>query len=215
MGIILIGAGNHCKVVIDILKEQKKEITGIVDDNRDLQGKSALGIKVIGSTDKIYEYDKDNYQLIITIGNVKARKNIFETFIKCGYTFTNAIHPNSCISKHTMLNKGIIINSGVRIHPDVNIGDNVIVGLNSTISHDTVIGEHCHISPGVNLAGEVIVEECVDIGLNSAVIPGKKIGNNSVIGAGAIVTKDIPPNCTAVGVPAKPIKYHDGSEDKR
>ncbi|HOJ85133.1 MAG TPA: DapH/DapD/GlmU-related protein, partial [Bacillota bacterium] len=53
----------------------------------------------------------------------------------------------------------------------------------------------------------LIKEGCL-IGTNSALIEGISIGEWSIIGAGAVVTKDIPPHCTAVGVPAKPIKFH-------
>jgi UDP-perosamine 4-acetyltransferase len=52
----------------------------------------------------------------------------------------------------------------------------------------------------------VVVGEGTFLGLGSGVIPGIRIGRWSVIGAGAVVTKDIPDNCTAVGVPAKVIK---------
>lgn len=51
--------------------------------------------------------------------------------------------------------------------------------------------------------------ECVSIGTGSAIIQGVNIGKNTVIGARAVVIKDLPSNCTAVGTPAKPIKFHD------
>jgi acetyltransferase-like isoleucine patch superfamily enzyme len=58
----------------------------------------------------------------------------------------------------------------------------------------------------VHIAGNVSIGECVEIGVGTKVIQGKSIGDNSIIGAGAVVVRDIPANCTAVGVPAKPIK---------
>ena len=54
--------------------------------------------------------------------------------------------------------------------------------------------------------GSVTVEDDVWIGSNCVILPGVTIGCGSVIGAGAVVTKDIPPYSIAVGVPAKVLK---------
>jgi acetyltransferase EpsM len=78
-----------------------------------------------------------------------------------------------------------------------------------TISHDTVIGPYCNINPGCHIAGAVHVGEGVDLGMASSVIQNRTIGEWSRIGAGAVVTQDIPSNVTAVGVPCRVIKSHE------
>jgi acetyltransferase-like isoleucine patch superfamily enzyme len=60
--------------------------------------------------------------------------------------------------------------------------------------------------PAVNLGGGVHLEEGVYIGTNATILPGVKVGAWSVIGAGAVVTRDVPPHETWVGVPAKRIE---------
>jgi acetyltransferase-like isoleucine patch superfamily enzyme len=84
----------------------------------------------------------------------------------------------------------------------------VIVNLDCTIGHDAIIGDYSTILPSVNISGFVKIEESVSVGTGSAIIQGVNIGKNTVIGAGSVVTKDLPPNCTAVGVPTKPIKFN-------
>lgn len=54
--------------------------------------------------------------------------------------------------------------------------------------------------------GEIVIEEYAFVGLNSVILPGVRIGKGAIIGAGSVVTKDIPPYTIAAGVPAKPIK---------
>jgi acetyltransferase-like isoleucine patch superfamily enzyme len=54
--------------------------------------------------------------------------------------------------------------------------------------------------------GAVIIKDNVWIGEGVAIMPGVTIGENSIIATNAVVTKDIPPNCVAAGVPAKVIK---------
>ena len=59
----------------------------------------------------------------------------------------------------------------------------------------------------VNIAGETHIGAEVYMGTNSSIINRISIGENTTIGAGAVVTKDIPADCVAVGCPARPIKF--------
>ena len=62
--------------------------------------------------------------------------------------------------------------------------------------------------PTVNISGEVTIGEGVYVGTGAKIINQLEIGKNTIVGAGAVVAKSLPADCTAVGVPAKPIKYH-------
>jgi len=66
-----------------------------------------------------------------------------------------------------------------------------------------VMKDYVSIAPGVNISGSVGVGEGCNIGTGSAVIQNLKLGDYSIIGAGAVVIKDIPPNVIAFGVPAE------------
>ena len=66
----------------------------------------------------------------------------------------------------------------------------------------------------VDLFGKIVIGDNVHIGLDSVIMPGVTIGNNVIIGCGAIVTKDIPDNSIAVGVPARVISSIDEYERK-
>ncbi|MEG1887748.1 MAG: transferase, partial [Oscillospiraceae bacterium] len=65
------------------------------------------------------------------------------------------------------------------------------------------------IYPSVNISGNVHIGSVSEIGTGSNVIQHMKIGENTIVGAGSVVVKDIPANCTAVGAPAKAIKFHN------
>ena len=85
----------------------------------------------------------------------------------------------------------------------ISIEDNVdLAGHLHVLSHSFVLHgyEHEGFSP-------VVIKKGARIGTHVIILSGVTIGENSVIGAGALVTNDIPPDCLAVGVPAKPIKY--------
>lgn len=93
--------------------------------------------------------------------------------------------------------------SGVSIVADseVKIGNNVMVGANSLIGDRDDHSDRLHTS-----SAKIIIEDNVFIGMHCMVLKGVTIGENSIIGAGSIVTKDIPSNVVAAGVPCKVIK---------
>ena len=63
--------------------------------------------------------------------------------------------------------------------------------------------DYVHIAPGANLGGDVVVGRGTLIGIGAAVMPQLQLGEWSTIGAGAVVTKNVPAMVTAVGVPAQ------------
>jgi acetyltransferase-like isoleucine patch superfamily enzyme len=97
----------------------------------------------------------------------------------------------------------------LRAKIDVRRGS-VIIGDNCTITYGCVILSHDgaagQINPEDDGEGEIIISDNVFIGVNSVILRNVTIGKNSVIGAGSIVTTDIPPNVLALGNPARVVK---------
>jgi len=91
----------------------------------------------------------------------------------------------------------------------VTLGDHVSAADVSFITHDGAACVFRKEFPEVELFGPIIVGNNVFLGAGVKVLPGVTIGDNVVVGAGAIVVGDIPSNCVAVGVPAKPIRTLD------
>ena len=91
----------------------------------------------------------------------------------------------------------------------VTLGDHVSAADVSFITHDGAAWVFRDEFPEVELFGPIIVGNNVFLGAGVKVLPGVTIGNNVIVGAGAIVVSDIPSNCVAVGMPAKPIRTLD------
>ncbi len=90
--------------------------------------------------------------------------------------------------------------------PDVTIGDNVILaGFDYIVSHSNVLRGY---KAGEGGTKPVVIKNGARISINVTILPGVIIGENAVIGAGAVVKGDIPANCLAVGVPARPVKSY-------
>ena len=208
--ILLLGAGEHCKVVIDAIEAQNKyEIAGIIDLSAKV-GSFVNGYLISGIDDQLERYfleDKIKNCIVTagTIGDCSLRVKLFEKAKIIGFNFVNVIHPSAIISKSVLLGLGVFINAGVIINSDAKIGDNCIINTGSIIEHDCVIDKNVHISPGCVLSGGVTVGEKTHIGTGTIIIQHRTVGSDSLIGAGSNVVKNIASGVLAYGNPCKEI----------
>ena len=103
--------------------------------------------------------------------------------------------------------------TGIEIHPGAQIGKGLFIdhGMGVVIGETTVIGDNCLLYQGVTLGGtgkdkgkrHPTLGDNVMVGAGAKVLGPINIGNNVKVAANAVVLKDIPDNCTAVGVPAR------------
>ena len=105
------------------------------------------------------------------------------------------------IGEHTFINYGssIAARASVKIGSYCHLGHYMFVMDND--QHDVV--RHWELPP----SDPVIIEDYVWIGSKVVILPGVRIGRGAVIGAGSIVTKDIPPRCVAAGNPARVLRH--------
>jgi len=106
--------------------------------------------------------------------------------------------------------------TGIEIHPGAKIGKFLFIdhGMGVVIGETSVIGDYVTIYHGVTLGGtgkekgkrHPTIGNNVVIGANAQVIGSFTVGDNSLIGAGSVVLKEVPPNSTVVGIPGKVIK---------
>lgn len=212
--IAIIGAGGfgrEVKMLIDQINhfDKKYEFIGFFDDN--VESETIInGFKVLGSINELEQIDY-NLEVIISIADPRIKKKMYEK-LNCNnfLNFPTLIHPNVLIGKDDInIGHGCIICASNIITVNVSIGNFVILNLGCTVGHDTIIGDYCSFMPSVNISGEVIIENSVYVGTGAKIINLLTIGNSTIVGAGAVVSKSLPEKCTAVGIPAKPIKYHE------
>lgn len=204
--LIIIGVGGFGREVawlVERINEVKPtwELLGFVDDNEELHGTTVGGYKVLGNCD--YLINTDIYA-VCAVGSSKIRKKIVQKLI--GAKFPILIDPSAIVSKNVTIGEGTIICAGAIITIDIEIGCHVIINLDCTIGHDSVLSDFVTLYPSTNVSGNIVLEECVEIGTGTQIIQRIRVGNSTIVGAGAVVIRDIPANCIAVGNPAKTIK---------
>lgn len=208
--IVIIGAGGFGRETAWLIEDINKKnlewnILGFVDDNPSIQGKEINGYKVVGDIDWL---NNQELYVVNAIGDPIIKKKVNDRLKYSKNKYPVLVHPSVICSDRVTIGEGSIICAGNIITVDIVIGNHVIVNLDCTLGHDCVIGNYSTILPSVNISGFVKISECVSVGTGSAIIQGISVGENTIIGAGSVVVKDLPSNCTAVGSPAKPIKFH-------
>lgn len=212
--LIVLCAGGHARVVIDILKRGGHRIMGLTDGNPALHGTQLDDVSIIGGDETVLSRPADSVLLVNALGNGAAkigdsglgpRRQLFESFKAKGFKFAQVISPDARISGQVTLDEGCHVLTGVVIHPGSTIGANTIINTGAQLDHDNRIGAHCHIAPGAVLCGNVTVGAGSHIGAGAVIVQGVSIGANVVVGAGAVVVGSVRPGTTVLGNPARDI----------
>lgn len=199
MNITVIGAGGHAKAVIATLQAAGHTVVQLLDDDPARWGSHLLDVEITGPVDLAA-----GRCAFIAIGGNTGRRQVAERLP--GARWVIAVHPRACVHPSARLGPGSIVMAGAVIQPDASLGAHCIINALASVSHDCQLGDFVHLAPGARLTGFASAGEGAFLGANSTVIPGRRVGAWSTVGAGAVVTRDLPDGCTAVGVPARAIR---------
>ena len=206
---ILIGAGGHSLVCLDLLESlygKELKVLGIADSNPALVGKKVLNYSVMGGDEWVLKHSPQDVSLVNAIGSTgipELRAKVFQAFVDQGYEFPSLAHPRAIVSRHASLEAGAQVMAGAILQPGVRMGKNSIVNTGAVIDHDGQIGAHVHIAPGCTLSGSVQVGEKSHIGTGASIIQGVSVGKEVLVGAGSLVLKDISDQRKVYGVPVR------------
>ncbi|MFW2136702.1 acyltransferase [Chryseobacterium sp. TY4] len=131
------------------------------------------------------------WQFCVILKNAKIGEN-------CNINF------NVFIENDVVIGNNVTIKPGVQIWDGITVEDNVFIGPNVTFTNDKNPKSK---NKDFNLE-KTLVRKGASIGANATILPGLTIGENAIIGAGSVVTKDVPAGETWFGNPAKKNNYH-------
>lgn len=216
--LLIFGTGGISKETYNIVKQINNNnnqkvynFLGFVGEKHEEVGKQVIdSFSVVASDEDIMEYSKEFtiIGIVIPIGNPKIKYNIYSKLSKIkNFVYPNIIH-NKAIIDYNFVNLGVgnIFAAGTNLTCNINIGNFNLLNLNSTVGHDTTIGNFNVINPQVSISGNVSIGNRCLLGVGSTVLQQLTIKDDVVVGASALVTKNVEANSTVIGIPARRIK---------
>jgi len=209
MDVLIIGAGGHGRVVLDIIRAGKKYTPiGFLDADAALLGRKIGGVPVLGAVNLLPRLKQQQKvrAAIVAIGDGRTRCSYAKLVDDAELELLSVSHPTATVAATASIGRNVVIAAGACVCADAKVGDSSIINTNAVVDHECEVGAGVHICPGALLAGRVRVHDGAFVGLGAKVIQCVSIGEDATIGAGAVVLNDIPAAATAVGVPARIVR---------
>lgn len=212
MNSIIIGAGTYGEVYLAYLREAGINVVGFIDDNANMQHKEVHGIPVLGGREILSRLAKSHgvEAVYCPIGNNRIRVELLTLARELGYETPSYIHPTAIISPEAHIGHGVYILPGSIVMPYTTIGDYTMISMGVKVAHHSQLEKGVFLSTGCNFGASITAHEYAYCGISSTIMTGvKQIGHDCLIGAGAVVIRDVPDKAIVAGVPAKILRIKD------
>ncbi|WP_372948084.1 acetyltransferase [Mariniphaga sp.] len=205
---IIVSAGTYAQVYSEYLSAEYK-ILGYFDDDKKLKGNVINGIKVLGHLNELDSFMANDLSIsiFVPLGDNEMRYRLLKKYKMKGYLIPSFISKDTIIHESVKIGEAVYILPGTNIMPLTTIGDYTMISMGVNIAHHNTIGKACFFSLGNNVGASIEIGRNVFFGIASTIMTGvKKIGDNSLIGAGAVIIKNVNEGETVVGNPGRVIK---------
>ena len=219
--IILGGEGNGGVVSACIVDMNRRydnheyKVMGFLNDMEDV-GSEINGFPILGKTADYKRYLDDVNILFMfaihPVGHGSLRIKLFDELNIPTDKLATIIHPSAFVGYNADIQPGVMIMANSYVGTATKIGKCALLMSNTVVGHNTTVGDFCHISVGAVVSSYVNIGKASDIALNATVLEKIKIAENAVVGAGAMITKDILENQIVVGNPQRVLRL---ASDKR
>jgi sugar O-acyltransferase (sialic acid O-acetyltransferase NeuD family) len=183
------------------------QVAAFIDDHSpaaELNGRPVLALEQAAARHR-------GASVIATVGDPRLRERLIGKALEAGLVATAPlVHPGvEYDHEYVSFAEGVVVCAGSILTVNISVHAHAQINLDCTVGHDAVIGPYSTLSPGVHISGNVTLEPYTFMGTGAVTVnglPGNPlvIGEGAVVGAGAVVTKDVPGGVTVTGVPAKP-----------
>jgi len=207
-GIIFWGGTGHAKVLRELVEHLDFKLLAVFDNNTSVPSPFP-DVPIYHGPEGFRQWKETcefrEVSCLVAIGGARGRDRIqIQVFLQAeGLQPVAVVHPAAFVARNCSLGKGCQVLPHATLCAEVRLGEACIINTAASVDHESVLGRGVHVAPGARLAGCVSVGDCSLIGVGAVVLPRVKIGADVIVGAGSVVTKDVPDGVVAFGNPAR------------
>lgn len=204
--VVIVGAGGHGKVVLDICRTSGVQVAGFLDADPLLRS-HLHGVPILGSDDLLGDqFFIAAHAFVLGVGDTEIRARLSIRFEQTKTTLATLVHPSAVVSELAAIGGGSTVHAGAIVNIDVKIGSHCVINTGASVDHDCILSDGVQIGPGAALAGGVTCKQDVFIGAGASILPNVTIAKGAIVGGGSSVAKDVPEGVTVYGVPARIVR---------
>lgn len=213
--VILWGGTGQAKVVRPIIEYYGSKVVAVFDDTEGLASPFPdvpiyKGLEAFKDWIAIQERSMIGFSIAIGNPHGRVRIKLHNFLVQEGLQPVTLVHPTAWIAENTEIGEGSQILAGAVVAPEAKIGRQCIINTKASVDHEDILEDGVEVGPGATLCGLVHAGINAWICAGATVLPRIRIGNDAIVGAGAVVTQDVPDSITVVGIPAKKLIHNRG-----
>jgi sugar O-acyltransferase (sialic acid O-acetyltransferase NeuD family) len=206
--VVIIGAGENADIAYEYFThDSPRDVAGFAVEREFLSAPEHQGLPLIAIDDLPKRFPHTDYDTYVAISSTqlnRLRERLYLQVKAMGYTCASYVSSRAFVWHNVTIGENTFVFENNVLQHHVEVGDNVVLWSGNHVGHRTRIADHVFLSSHVVVSGYCSIGAYTFMGVNSCVGDGITIAEDCVVGAGAVVVKDLPARGVYVGSPAKP-----------
>jgi sugar O-acyltransferase (sialic acid O-acetyltransferase NeuD family) len=140
-------------------------------------------------------------RVVLSMDDANVRARLFDYYSPSA--LASLISPSAHVSRRATVGAAAIVQRGAVVMPYAQLGRSCKLNVGAVVHHESQLGDFVTLAPGATVLGRVVIEDRVYIGAGAIIRQRCRIGRGAFVGAGAVVVRDVDPEATVIGVPAR------------
>jgi sugar O-acyltransferase (sialic acid O-acetyltransferase NeuD family) len=206
--LVIVGAGESAEIAYEYFTYDSPHTVvgfGVEEQFRTVDTLEGLPVISLDSLPRVFPPGEHSAFVAVSSTQLnRLRRRLFDRVKELGYNCASYISSRSFVWRNVSIGENVFVFEDNVLQHHVRIGDNVVLWSGNHIGHRTVVEDDCFVSSHVVISGFCTIGRRSFLGVNACFADEVNVGEDSVVGAGAVVIKDLPPRGVYVGNPARP-----------